>query len=128
MQWKTDRLLLGIYAAVELSVGPVSQNEVLTASAFLAKGHAASIDLVGPTSLTGDGGAPNVFCGTFCSMNLLSGATGTKSKNFGVGFGKTPPFIAAGDPVKWFVIYTIPTAPTTGSFVGNATFFTIPAR
>lgn len=128
MTWKTDRLILGVVASVELTVGPASADDVLTASAFLAKGEASSINLVGPTSLTTDGGIPNIYCGTFCSLNLTNGSSGTKSKNFGVGFGRTPPFIAAGDPVRWYVIYTIPNPPTAGSLVGNATFYTIPAR
>ncbi len=127
MQWKTNRLLLGIYAAVELSVSAVPADAVITAAAFIGSGQSSVIDLVGPATLTNDGGTPNILCGVFCSLNLPSGNAGTKSKVFGVGFGRTPLYIPAGLPVRWFNLYVVPTAPATGTFVGNATFYTVPA-
>ncbi len=128
MQWKTARLLLGIYAAVELTVSPVPADCIVTAASFLGRGAAPSIILIGPTSITNDGGIPPILCGTFCSLNLPSGSAGTKSKVFGVGYGRTPLYIGAGEAVHFYNIYTVPTEPATGSFVGSATFYTVPAR
>ncbi len=128
IRWKSNRLVLGIFAAVELSITPVNADSVVNATAFLARGNAGTIDLVCPISPDPDGGIPSLLCGTFCGLNLPSGAAGAKSKNFGVGFGRTPILIRGGEYVSWYANYTIPPAPATGYFIGSATFYTVPAQ
>jgi len=127
LQWKQDRILLGITASVEANISPVAADTDILAAAYLGYGDATSINLIGPASQE-DGGIPNLFCGTFCSLNLPAGTAGTKSKNFGIGFGRTPFFIPAGGPVKWFVIYSSTIPVVTGQLAGSATFYTIQAR
>jgi hypothetical protein len=120
-------LILGIYCSIELTISPVPSDAIITACAFLGRGAPSTLQIVCPIPADGDGGGPSQLCGSFCSLNLPLGAAGTKSKNFGIGFGRTPVLVRSGEPVGWYVVYTIPPAPATGSFIGSATLYTVPA-